>query len=291
MKRVLSSLALILVACGREGLPAVTPTSSGPRSPTESTQRSLAPSLATAPSPSTRPGAELSAPGTRGVVLGASNAESASAGPRSAGAPSFSTYCAARDASGTIRPVVSGDTLRSGDHFWLELAAHEPLYVYVVYVAAGGSANVLYPSTGDLLLAPGHVQRLPEAQDFELDQQPGLERLIVVASRDVLGRSASSLAELVNRVRTTHRLPGEVKASRPKSAARVATGAALPSVAPAQRAASPEPYQGPTTTLEPAYAGVNTRGIVLSGSPRGRIDVVPDSDGVIAIPLLIEHAP
>jgi len=54
---------------------------------------------------------------------------------------------------------------------------------------------------------------------------------------------------------------------------------------------SAQAYTGPTNTLEPGYAGVNTRGIVLSGSPRGHIDVLPDAEGVIAIPLLIQHAP
>jgi len=285
MKRILALLLFLLGACAGEAPPPVAPTSSAPSSlPAPS-----APPLDSAPPPAfaTPPG-EAATSGTRGVTLAPSSGAAALPGV----APSFSTYCAARDASGAVRPVVSGDTLRSGDHFWLELTAHEPLYVYAVYVAADGSASVLYPSSGDLLLAPGRVQRLPETQDFELDRHTGLERLIVVAARDVLGRSASSLAELVNRVRTTHRWSGRPQSAPAKTAAPVAARATLPRPAPAPRAVpATQVYNGPTTPLESGYAGVDTRGIVLSGSPRGHVDVVPDADGVIAIPLLIEHVP
>ncbi|HEY3665523.1 MAG TPA: DUF4384 domain-containing protein, partial [Polyangiaceae bacterium] len=306
-----------LMACGKEGLPQAAPpspvlsSSASPTVPIASailpSPKSVPPSAERAPPSALPPDQGASVPGTRGVMLGASSTNSAGVAARSDVAPSFSTFCQARDASGATRPIVSGDTLHSGDHFWLDLGAHEPLYVYVIYVAADGAASVLYPSAGDLLLTPEHPQRLPETQDFVLDTTTGLERLIVVASRDVLAHSASSLAELVSRVRATHRWPGDVKEAKTKDAApraraeprraptaskpRSVSAAPAPSNASTPTAGSAEPYTGPTNTLEPRYAGIDTRGIVLSGSPRGHVDVVPDSEGVIALPLLIEHVP
>ncbi|HYQ43759.1 MAG TPA: DUF4384 domain-containing protein [Polyangiaceae bacterium] len=294
MKEIGFCLGLTLFACsGAPSPPAAslapaTPTTA-PASDARSASSASAPSSASVlqPESSTSSPSEASAPGTRGVTLGASAEGSSNASQRSGLAPGLSTNWTARDAQGATRPLVSGDTLRSGDHFWLELSAHEPLYVYVVYVSADGAASVLYPSQGDLLLGAGNTQRLPETQDFELDQRPGVERVLVVASRDVLVRSASTLADLVKRVRATHRFSGTTKEAGAKAASRAT--APPPKAAPPPSAVAPQLYTGPTNTLEPSYAGVDTRGIVLSGSPRGRVDVVPDSDGVIAIPLLIEH--
>jgi len=299
MKFVFFAWASIFSACGAATAPPAAPVesrvSSAPTAATATTMALAVSSAADAPAVSAPPQspssqAEPSTSGTRGITFAASAGETPTGGARSAAAPALSTNWTARDVNGATRPLVSGDTLRSGDHFWLELSAHEALYVYVIYVSADGSASVLYPSKGDLLLASGSARRLPETQDFELDQHAGLERVLVVASRDVLSRSAGSLAELVNRVRTTHRFPAATKDPQVKAASRATTPAPAAKTASAQGAAAPQPYTGPTNTLEPAYASIDTRGIVLSGSPRGRIDVVPDSDGVIAIPLLIEHS-
>lgn len=296
---------LLLAACAGAAAAPVVPAAATSTSPSSSAapsampQHSLAKGSESELSLAPPAGPEPASPGgTRGVTLAPSAADGPSAVPSPTAAPSLSTYFAAREASGAMHPLVSGDTLRSGDHFWLELSAYEPLYVYVLYVAADRSASVLYPSAGDLVLTPGHVQRLPESQDFELDQHTGLEHLIVVASRQVLSRSASSLSAIVERVRTTHRFATTPKNSQTKAAATGGAARAAPArpaatekSVSADRAVAAVPYTGPTTTLEPDYSPVNTRGIVLSGSPRGRVDVVPDSAGVIALPLLIEHRP
>jgi len=299
MKSTFLGSVFLLIACGAATPPpaasvASPASSSGPAiaattTPSPSASSADPPSLST-PADSQSSRADSAVSDTRGVTLAASAGEASNGSPRSATAPALSTNWTARSVNGANRPLVSGDTLRSGDHFWLELSAHEALYVYVIYVSADGAASVLYPSKGDLLLASGNTQRLPETQDFELDQHAGLERVLVVASRDVLSRSASSLAQLVSRVRATHRFPAATNGAQGKVASRaIAPPPAAAKAAPAQGAGAPQIYTGPTNTLEPSYASVDTRGIVLSGSPPGRIDVAPDSDGVIAIPLLIEH--
>ena len=267
-----------LSACG-----ASTPAPAAPPLAPSARPLALAPAPTSAAPPAVEraanepaPRSEASAgPGTRGVGLAPSVS--------SASAPRFSTSFVASSAGGAARPLVSGDRLRSGDHFWLELSAQEQLYVYVVYVSANGSASVLYPSAGDLALAAGRTQRLPESQDFLLDSATGWERLLVVASREPLARSKSSLAEIVTQVRATHRWPGPAPAS---SSTRARAATRVPAVArdhdgAASGAPSPDP--------EPSLATSDTRGIVLGDSPPGRVDALPDSDGVIAIPLLIDH--
>jgi hypothetical protein len=190
---------------------------------------------------------------------------------------------------------VSGDSLRGGDHFWVELVAREKLFVWVLYAGADGSAAVIYPTSGEVALTPGRTQRVPEAQDFELDQTPGWERLLIVASRKRLDGSMSQLAKLVEQVRATHSWPSEAPAVPEAKAEKKPSLAAKSARASKSPTSSGNAYSGPTPILEPRVASADTRGLTrgirLADSEAGRLDFEPDVDGIIAIPLLLKHEP
>jgi hypothetical protein len=203
---------------------------------------------------------------------------------------------------GKRRPLVSGDTLHNGDHFWIELVAQEKLFVWVLYASPDGSAEVIYPPSGDVTLTPGRAQRVPETQDFELDEKVGWERLLIVASRARLDGSATQLAKLVEHVRSTHLWPSDSpSAPAPQARAEAKASAAAGKKSPQRETSRPSPhssanaYDGPTPILEPRVASADTRGLTrgikLVESKAGRLDYQPDADGVIAIPLLLKHEP
>lgn len=212
-----------------------------------------------------------------------------------AGLPSLSTFFEARGGDGAKRPLVSGDSLRSGDHFWVELVAREKLFVWVLYASPDGSAQVIYPTSGEVALTPGRTQRVPETQDFELDHSVGWERLLIVASRERLSGSTSQLAKLVEQVRATHRWPSEEPAAPEREPEKKPASAAKPARASRSAASSGNAYGGPTPILEPRLASADTRGLTrgikLVDSQAGRLDFEPDAEGVIAIPLLLKHEP
>jgi hypothetical protein len=282
-------LALVAIACGSPQSPAATHI---------------------APSAEVTHGAPLLAPAS----VTASDPAAPSASSSGAPAPSVGTSAAptttkpsliasfeARGRNGDPRPLVSGDTLHHRDHFWLELSTRERLYLYVLYAGADGTATVLYPASGDAILEPYRTQRLPETQDFELDETSGWERILVVASRAPLQQSAAQLGRVVAEVRSTHQFPDEL--APPPEPAPTTTGkstrprAEQPAPARAASAApgSARPYTGPTPTLEPVLASADTRGLTrgvrLASTQPGRVEAAPDADGVIAIPLFIRHVP
>jgi hypothetical protein len=208
-------------------------------------------------------------------------------------------YFEAQQSDGSRRPLADGDTLRSRDHFWFELSAQEPMYVYVVYVAADGAASVLYPDSGDVVLKPGYTERLPKSLDFVLDDVTGWERVLIIASRAPLSQADSSFARLVDRVRSSRTWPEDDaatgEASRPKPADSVPK---KPRTPPASQPKSPAPakvYEGPTPVLETRLASADrrglTRGIHLGGQKPGHVAAVPDEHGIVTIPLFIRHAP
>lgn len=237
---------------------------------------------------------------TSQAVVPAAPVPAASARPDDA-QPSLSTFFVARTADGKTRPLVSGDTLHSGNHFWIELVAHESLIVWVVYASPDGSAAVIYPTSGEVSLTPGRTQRVPETQDFELDETVGWERLLIVASRKRLDSSAKQLAQLVEQVRATHRWP--VDATTPQTEAtsdqkphsRKSHDSSTGAVGRPQPKPNGAVYAGPTPVVEPRIASADTRGLTrglkLANSQAGRVDFQPDADGVIAIPLLLKHEP
>jgi hypothetical protein len=209
----------------------------------------------------------------------------------------LTTYFEKKLSDGKRIPLVSGESLHSGEHFWMYLGAREPLYLYVVYAGPDGTATVIYPVQGDFLLDAGQTRRLPAERDFELDDVPGWERLLIVASRRPLAQAEAQLGSVIDRVRSSHQWPESLlPLAPPQATLRPRTGASAARPAAASMRASlakPKVYDGPTPIVldqvaDAARRGA-TRGVRLSQPNSGRIDAMPDANGIVAIPFFIEH--
>lgn len=180
--------------------------------------------------------------------------------------PALTTFVQARTAEGRVLPVVNGSVLSSGDQFWLDLSVNEPMYVFVLYVATDASASLLYPPDASVPLVPAVPTRVPrdETTSFELDDQPGWERLLIVASREPLENSGADFARVVGSVRATNTWPEGLLALAPPEAS---------------------PPGSSASTHDERRA---TRGLHLTQRP-GLIESYPDAQGLLAIPLFIRH--
>lgn len=80
------------------------------------------------------------------------------------------------------RTLAAGETLRSGDQYSLRVDVDQPAYVYVMQklTETGTAAQiaVLYPQKEAELVEPGGLQRIPRSGYFQLQPQPGRERVI-----------------------------------------------------------------------------------------------------------------
>ncbi len=204
----------------------------------------------------------------------------------------LTTYFEALLRDGTRRPLASGDKLRSGDRFSITLGLREPLYLYIIYADSRGEASVLYPQHGDEQRSSTEAFRFPEGQDFELDDVPGKEHLVVVASRQPLSKTDSDLAALVARVRSTHEWSPQ-GGPAPDSETSPEVPSKKQRALPPQSSSSNQVAQGPVPILEGGIAGGDARGpnrgVHLVDSASKRIESSPDAAGLVAIPLVIDH--
>ena len=207
------------------------------------------------------------------------------------GAVSFSLAVKARTRDGNTRVLFDGESLRSGDAFWLELRVFEPLHVYVLWVGRKGEATTLFPSERDLTLQPGEARRVPDEADafFELDSEPGVERLLVVGSRNpTTPGSDPKLAHLLERIRSELREPGA--GPKPPRAAPAATKSAPPPAQGAGLAAGSPPRSAPAHYEESSdYASRGVR--VIKKGTASSFEVTTDDEGIFVVPLSIRHLP
>lgn len=114
--------------------------------------------------------------------------------------------------AGAARRVSKGDTLQTGDRLWFRLATDDAKYIYVLQIFPDGSAELLYPPQGEVQLEAGGARRVPfdPRQHFVLDDRPGLEHVLLIASRKRLGESDSRLASLVQVVEQEHQWPSGI---------------------------------------------------------------------------------
>ena len=141
------------------------------------------------------------------------------------------------DAGGEA-PFKINDPLKNGQRIAYYVTADQDAYVYVMQFFADGSPpNVLFPPRGEQKISGGKETRVPLAgQYLELEGEPGLENVYVVATRSPLKTSDPELAGLVHEVRTS------------PSAEPAAAPTAPPAVASAPLAEPPAPSAAPPLT-------------------------------------------
>lgn len=108
--------------------------------------------------------------------------------------------------------MAEGDTLQTGDRLWFRIRTEQAAYIYVIQIFSDGSAELLYPEGGDVLLPADDAQRVPSdpRQHFVLDARPGREHVLLISSRTRLVQSDSRLANLVSIVKRQRKWPSDV---------------------------------------------------------------------------------
>jgi hypothetical protein len=97
----------------------------------------------------------------------------------------------------TRRTLAPGGELHSGDDFSLRIFVDRPVYVYAVQYSATGWSSRLFPAAGDRVLQPGSILALPDAgKTYHLDNNPGRERIYVVASTHPMGAATCARLRL-----------------------------------------------------------------------------------------------
>ncbi|HSY25820.1 MAG TPA: DUF4384 domain-containing protein [Polyangiaceae bacterium] len=266
-----------------------------PPPPADRTSASVALPAAVVAAPTAAPAP--SAPGdTRGVHLANDPPAAASAAappPSQQGAapsPVLTFGMSNRLPDGSVQSLPSGGSLRSGEKFWLDVAVNVPLYVYVVWISPDGKSDVLYPPDGTVLLSAGVPQRVPtvSSDSFQLDNVPGTERLVILATRGDLGHDAADVSAAIARIRASRRWPTDLLP--------VPTAPSRPPSGPIRAAPSPP---APATGVAPHHeedeetdAEHATRGVVLNqGLRQAAIRIAPDDSGIIVMPFVIHHLP
>ncbi len=152
------------------------------------------------------------------------------------------------DGSGEL-PFQINDPLKNGQRIAYYVTSDQDAYVYVMQFFADGSPpSVLFPDQGEQRIAGGRETRVPLAgQYLELEGEPGMENVYVVATRQPLDASAPELAKLVHDVRVS---PGKNDPAPP------------PAPEP-QTAPSPSP----SPSLEPTAAPPSAQAIVDKPKP------------------------
>jgi hypothetical protein len=175
-----------------------------------------------------------------------------------------------------LRSLADGETLRTGDLIQFMVAVDQPAYVYIVQYFADGTAAVLHPEGGDVLLRPGFEARIPEpGQVFKLVPPAGSEVVYFIASRRALGEADQRVAEAVKMIR--------------KAGSNPAPGAPGPAVASSSGPAPSRP--SPAGPPPPSEFGLGTRGklvkVPAGGSPP--IGIQSGPDGVAIYAFTIRH--
>ena len=211
------------------------------------------------------------------------------AAPDDSASISFSVSMKTAGSDGVARVLYSGESLRTGDEFWLDVRVFEPLHVYVLLLSPNGAAAVLYPDESDVVIGPGSARRVPREQDtfFKLDDKTGEERLLVVGSRGPLSKNEPELEQLVRRIEgDAPKAPRRASGTAPRSAG--AVGGATPrseaDVPPPPPQATPEPAR-----YENAFNGP-TRGLnLVRRAGAVSLESTLDAKGVSVVPLVIRH--
>lgn len=99
------------------------------------------------------------------------------------------TLLAEEHKDGPLREHPNGEALSSYTRFKLRVAVDRPLHVYLIAIDAEGHASLLFP--GALTGLSNPVTRgeylLPKETWFVLDEHPGREAMVLLASRDPIG--------------------------------------------------------------------------------------------------------
>lgn len=113
----------------------------------------------------------------------------------------------------SLRPLQSGDALRSGDWVGFALRVDQPAFVYVVQKFADGSAVIHFPKKGgEFRLQPGLEMPIPsDGNFFELDDVAGEERIFFIASVQPLGDADSRLKSTLELIRRAEDSAGSGK--------------------------------------------------------------------------------
>lgn len=88
------------------------------------------------------------------------------------------------------RPLSAGASLPSGAQLALLVTVKAPAYVYLGAASSDGTAEVLYPTAGEVRVQPGERLRIPpQGQWLTLDKHRGEEDYFVYAARRPLSRA------------------------------------------------------------------------------------------------------
>jgi len=101
--------------------------------------------------------------------------------------------------------VDPGGVFRAGDRIRLSVEVNDAAYLYIVNRGSSGAWKVLFPSAeiegGNNRVEPGRRYQIPAEHVFTFDEQPGVEKLFLVLSRQ-------PEADLENLIYSLSRRPG-----------------------------------------------------------------------------------
>ena len=223
------------------------------------------------------------------------------------------------------RVVAAGDTMRSGDQFYVEILPLERVYVFMMYRGPDGGRLPLYPRAGQppVELFPGSWTRVPGEQFIELDDQVGEEQLYVFVSKTRFSDlpaddDTAQTVDAIREGRTPPPVPPEetdvVLYTQEALAADLPTEPdAEPVVAVLDEASQQQTSENPTAGAErhvgrqarterprrrrPAgrrrtqrrpRPNIRTRGLTLA-EPNDELRVAPDDEGVSVVVFPITH--
>jgi hypothetical protein len=187
-----------------------------------------------------------------------------------------------RGSSGTA-PLVTTKVLRTGEQLYLVLRATEPANVYVGYCDSARKLTV-YPRQGALVVGPNFDTRVPETQDFRVDDNLGLETIFVVASKESLhladpglSRALTRAASQVERPPCAAELTMTTEESRRAARLQAAEGAAPANSSVATETVAPPPK--PSVPIQTARKeGRPAQGAAASSAPAS--PTLPGSGGL-----------
>lgn len=102
-----------------------------------------------------------------------------------------------RTEDGRTVEVDAGTAFRAGDRIRLSVEVNDRGYLYIIHRGSSGVWKPLFPSPeiggGNNLVERGHKYEIPAGYVFTFDEQPGVEKLFIVLSR----QPESSLEKLI----------------------------------------------------------------------------------------------
>ncbi len=91
-----------------------------------------------------------------------------------------------KDPDGRYVEALPSTVFHSGDHVKISLMANHAGYLYIIQQGSSGSWSPIFPSKGTMkdsnYIEPGQVYEIPNGGAFELNQQPGKERVFILLS-------------------------------------------------------------------------------------------------------------